>query len=425
MQKKMQTEIIDYNGKKVTKKIKFNGQVSYSLKGVYIGTDVKTGKRVTASLSAKTLRQLDRKIIKAKIEFEENGSTVKDILKVTTFEELAEEWFLNFINWVTSQNTINRVRGYLDNYIIPQFGDYRVDQIEASDIQLWVNKLAKRAKKSAESGVLRAKKGSAKDFGAMVHKLSDIFDYGITNAGLTYNPAKSVKIPPKPKSPKKRVMVLHDEELSVWLDYLDSLQNTRANRRFKIICQTLLASALRINELLALEIDDLDFESNVIKVSKTLMWKNANKKHHTKGEVICKSTPKTDAGNRKVPVPEDVLLELETFHEEMNTYFEKHNLPKSNLIFPTIYGNYMCDRNERATLKKRLMSLGLPDYGFHLFRHTHASLMLNAGANWKELQTRMGHKSIKTTMDTYAELAPQKQFQAVDLYLEKITKLTS
>ncbi|QHF55651.1 MULTISPECIES: tyrosine-type recombinase/integrase [Streptococcus] len=421
----MQTEIIDYNGKKVTKKIKFNGQVSYSLKGVYIGTDVKTGKRVTASLSAKTLRQLDRKIIKAKIEFEENGSTVKDILKVTTFEELAEEWFLNFINWVTSQNTINRVRGYLDNYIIPQFGDYRVDQIEASDIQLWVNKLAKRAKKSAESGVLRAKKGSAKDFGAMVHKLSDIFDYGITNAGLTYNPAKSVKIPPKPKSPKKRVMVLHDEELSVWLDYLDSLQNTRANRRFKIICQTLLASALRINELLALEIDDLDFESNVIKVSKTLMWKNANKKHHTKGEVICKSTPKTDAGNRKVPVPEDVLLELETFHEEMNTYFEKHNLPKSNLIFPTIYGNYMCDRNERATLKKRLMSLGLPDYGFHLFRHTHASLMLNAGANWKELQTRMGHKSIKTTMDTYAELAPQKQFQAVDLYLEKITKLTS
>lgn len=425
MQKKTQTEIIDYNGKKVTKKIKLNGQVSYSLKGVYIGTDVKTGKRVTASLSAKTLRQLDRKIVKAKIEFEENGSTVKDILKVTTFEELAEEWFLNFINWVTSQNTINRVRGYLDNYIIPQFGDYRVDQIEASDIQLWVNKLAKRAKKSAESGVLRAKKGSAKDFGAMVHKLSDIFDYGITNAGLTYNPAKSVKIPPKPKSPKKRVMVLHDEELSVWLDYLDSLQNTRANRRFKIICQTLLASALRINELLALEIDDLDFESNVIKVSKTLMWKNANKKHHTKGEVICKSTPKTDAGNRKVPVPEDVLLELETFHEEMNTYFEKHNLPKSNLIFPTIYGNYMCDRNERATLKKRLMSLGLPDYGFHLFRHTHASLMLNAGANWKELQTRMGHKSIKTTMDTYAELAPQKQFQAVDLYLEKITKLTS
>ncbi|KXT64918.1 tyrosine-type recombinase/integrase [Streptococcus lutetiensis] len=421
----MSKEIIQHNNKKVTKTTKQNGEISYSVKGVYIGTDVKTGKRITKTITAKTLKSLDRKIVEAKIEFEKAGSTIKETIQIDNFESLAEVWFSNFKTWVSSQNTINRVRGYLDTYIIPYFGDYKPDQIEPADIQLWVNKLAKKAKKSVDSGVKRAPKGSAKDFGAMAHKISDIFDFGITNCGLTTNPAKSIKIPPKPKANKERIMVLHDEDLSIWLDYLESLQNTRANRRFKIICQTLLASALRINELLALEIDDLDFENNTIKVSKTLMWKNANKKYNLKGTIICKPTPKTDAGNRKVAVPEDILLDLKTFHEEMNTYFEKHNLPKSNLIFPTIYGNYMCDRNERATLKKRLMSLGLPDYGFHLFRHTHASLMLNAGANWKELQTRMGHKSIKTTMDTYAELAPQKQFQAVDLYLEKITKLTS
>ena len=103
MKNKAQTEIIEYNGKKVTKKIKANGQISYSLKGVYIGTDVKTGKRVTASLSAKTLRQLDRKIVESKINFEESGSTVKETLRIDTFEELAEEWFANFVNWVSSQ----------------------------------------------------------------------------------------------------------------------------------------------------------------------------------------------------------------------------------------------------------------------------------------------------------------------------------
>ena len=146
MNNKAQTEIIEYNGKKVTKKIKANGQISYSLKGVYIGTDVKTGKRVTASLSAKTLRQLDRKIVESKINFEESGSTVKETLRIDTFEELAEEWFANFVNWVTSQNTINRVRGYLDTYIIPQFGDYKIEQIEASDIQIWINHLARKAK---------------------------------------------------------------------------------------------------------------------------------------------------------------------------------------------------------------------------------------------------------------------------------------
>ena len=220
-------------------------------------------------------------------------------------------------------------------------------------------------------------------------------------------------------------MVLHGEDLATWLNYLDTLPDTRANRRFKVICDTLLASALRINELLALTINDLDFDANEIIVNKTLMWKAGNKKFGIKGEIVCKNSAKTDAGNRRVAVPRQVLDDLKAFNAEMSDYFVSHDLPTVDLIFPTIYGNYMCDRNERATLKKRLTELGLPNYGFHLFRHTHASLMLNAGANWKELQIRMGHKSIKTTMDTYAELAPKKKAEAVEIYLKEIAKLTA
>lgn len=219
-------------------------------------------------------------------------------------------------------------------------------------------------------------------------------------------------------------MLLHDDDLAKWLNYLNNLPNTRANRRFKIICDTLLASALRINELLALTIHDLDFETNEIIVNKTLMWKAGNKKLGIKGEMICKDSAKTDSGNRRVAVPLQILENLRGFHNEMANYFTKHEVPIPDLIFPTIYGNYMCDRNERTTLKKRLTKLELPIYGFHLFRHTHASLMLNAGANWKELQERMGHKSIQTTMDTYAELAPKKKAEAVNLYLKEIAKLT-
>ena len=410
----MSKEIIRHNSKRVTKVTKKNGDVSYSIKGVYIGTNVKTGK---------TLKSLDRKIIETKIQFEKSGSTIKETISIDNFENLAEVWFSNFKTWVSSQNTINRVRGYLDTYIIPQFGDYKPNQIEPADVQLWVNKLARRAKKSVDSGVKRAKKGNAKDFGAMAHKLSDIFDFGITNCGLANNPAKAIKIPPKPKANKQRVMVLHDNDLKKWLSYLETLPNTRANRRFKVICNALLASALRINELLALEITDLDFDTNEIIVNKTLMWKSANRKLGIKGQMICKPTPKTDAGNRKVAVPSSIIEELKNFHEEMENYFKKHDLPSSTLIFPTIYGNYMCDRNERATLKKRLSALGLPDYGFHLFRHTHASMMLNSGTNWKELQHRMGHKSITTTMDTYAELAPKKKFEAVEIFQNKMDEL--
>lgn len=421
----MSKEIIQHNNKKITKTTKQNGDVSYSIRGVYIGTDVKTGKRITKTITSKTLKSLDKKIIEAKIQFEKSGSTVKETIQIDNFESLTEIWFSNFKTWVSSQNTINRVRGYLDTYIIPHFGEYKPDQIEPADVQLWVNKLANKARKAVDSEVKRAPKGSARDFGAIAHKVSDIFDFGITNCGLTTNPAKAIKIPPKPKSNKERIMVLHDDDLKHWLSYLETLPNTRANRRFKIICNTLLASALRISELLALEITDLDFETNEILVSKTLMWKSANKKIGSKGEMVCKKSPKTDSGNRRVAVPLSVMKKLKEFHDEMTIYFEKHGLPKSKLIFPTIYGNYMCDRNERATLKKRLSALGLPDYGFHLFRHTHASMMLNAGMNWKELQHRMGHKSIKTTMDTYAELAPKKKLEAVNIFLNKMEELAS
>lgn len=421
----MNIEKIIHKGKIVLKKVKDNGEISYSAKSIYLGLDTKTGKPVKTTITAKTLRSLDRKITQAKLDFEESGSTRQESFSISTLLELAELWFSNYETWVSSDNTLNRVRNYLDTYILPKFGHYQPDKITSSDIQNWINELAQKSKKSVDAGNKRAKKGSAKDFGAIAHKLREIFNFGITHFELKYNPVQSIKIPPKPKSNQKRIMVLHDEDLTSWLNFVDTLPNTRANRRFKVICDSLLASGMRINELLALTIYDLNFESSEILVTKTLVWKNANPKLGLKGKVVCKNTPKSDSGNRKIAVPYQIIEQLQNFHDEMNLYFKKNGLSKSKLIFPTIYGNYMCDRNERATLKKRLVALGLPDYGFHLFRHTHASMMLNAGMNWKELQHRMGHKSIKTTMDIYAELAPKNQTQAVDIYLNKIAELTS
>lgn len=421
----MNIEKIIHKGKTVLKKVKDNGEISYSVKSVYLGLDIKTGKPVKTTVTAKTLRSLDRKIIQAKIDWEENGSTRKETFSIATLSDLAEMWFSNYETWVSSDNTLNRVRNYLDTYILPKFGHYQPDKITSSDIQKWINELAQKSKESVDAGNKRAKKGSAKDFGAIAHKLREIFNFGITHFELKYNPVQSIKIPPKPKSNQKRIMVLHDEDLTIWLNFVDTLPNTRANRRFKVICDSLLASGMRINELLALTIYDLDFESSEILVTKTLVWKNANPKLGLKGKVVCKNTPKSDSGNRKIAVPYQIIEQLQNFHDELNLYFKKNGLSKSKLIFPTIYGNYMCDRNERATLKRRLQEVDLPDYGFHLFRHTHASMMLNAGMNWKELQVRMGHKSIKTTMDIYAELAPKNQTQAVDIYLNKIAELTS
>ncbi len=92
----MSKGIIRHNNKRVTKVTKKNGDISYSIKGVYIGTDVKTGKRITKTITAKTLKSLDRKIIETKIQFEKSGSTIKETISIDNFENLAEVWFSNF-----------------------------------------------------------------------------------------------------------------------------------------------------------------------------------------------------------------------------------------------------------------------------------------------------------------------------------------
>lgn len=49
--------------------------------------------------------------------------------------------------------------------------------------------------------------------------------------------------------------------------------------------------------------------------------------------------------------------------------------------------------------------------------------MLNAGANWKELQERMGHRSFSTTMDIYAKLDPNRKNEAVDILIERLAQI--
>ena len=60
----MQKETIIHNNRKVIKTTKSNGTISYTQRGVYIGVDIKTGKKVTSSITTKTLKSLDRKSFK-------------------------------------------------------------------------------------------------------------------------------------------------------------------------------------------------------------------------------------------------------------------------------------------------------------------------------------------------------------------------
>ncbi len=108
---------------------------------------------------------------------------------------------------------------------------------------------------------------------------------------------------------------------------------------------------MRINELLALEIDDLLFDTSEINVNRLSCGKEVIKIWSIKERLFVKNSAKTDSKSRKVSVPISILQDLRDFNNEMNGYFEKHaGYQNLKLIFPTIYGNYMTDQEiRRAT----------------------------------------------------------------------------
>ena len=88
----MKKEVIIHKNKKVTKVTSDKGDVRYVMRGVFLGKDKKTGKQVTTSITAPTLKKLDRSVIQARIDFEQRGSTrkekVAEILQLGDFQQL-------------------------------------------------------------------------------------------------------------------------------------------------------------------------------------------------------------------------------------------------------------------------------------------------------------------------------------------------
>jgi integrase len=69
----------------------------------------------------------------------------------------------------------------------------------------------------------------------------------------------------------------------------------------------------------------------------------------------------------------------------------------------------------------RLRQIGLPHVRLHDLRHTHASLLLQAGVHPKVVQERLGHSSIKVTLDTYSHVMGGLQEAAAQHFDELLT----
>ncbi len=387
---------------KITEIRKKDGSIVYRA-SVYLGIDAITGKKVKTSVTGRTKTEVKNKTQQAIATFKTDGATRYQSATITSYKELAELWWSGYKHTV-KPNTRGNIRGLLKNHVIPLFGAYKLDKLTTPLIQSIVIKLADKANTGEAGAYLHYDK---------IHALNKrILQYGVVMQVLPYNPAREVILPRNAKkATRKKVKHFNDEQLKQFLDYLDGLDLTNYRNLYEAtLYKFLLATGCRINEALALSWSDIDLNNATINITKTL------KRY---GSI---NSPKSNASIRDIDIDSQTVAMLKEYRRRQIQ--EAWTLGRSEtVVFSDFIHDYPEDKTLGNRLTTRLKNIGLPNIGFHGFRHTHASLLLNSGIPYKELQHRLGHSRISMTMDIYSHLSKENAKNAVAFYEKALGNL--
>ncbi|MGB9802640.1 tyrosine-type recombinase/integrase [Desulfofundulus sp.] len=226
---------------------------------------------------------------------------------------------------------------------------------------------------------------------------------------LGKDPTDGVKLPPT-----------YASEMKVWTeeDIVRFLRTARKSHYYPLFVLA-LSTGMRIGELLGLKWEDVDLETGEVYIKRTLIDRSI-----IKGVVF--ALPKTRTSSRKVPL-DPFTVEILKQHKKKQTEARLKKGPDwtdYGLVFCTNRGLPLYHSNIRAAFKRTVRRAGVPLIRFHDLRHTHATLLLKKSVHPKIVAERLGHSSIKITLDTYSHVLPDTQAEAVSA-LEKILQASN
>lgn len=368
---------------KIQKYKKKDGSTAYMFQA-YLGVHPQTGKkRRTTKRGFKTMKEA--KIALARIQIEsKNPDFILDSKK--TFEEVAEMWLEQYKNTVKASTfTVQKVA--LKNHILPLFGEVQISKITIPYCQKQVNHWFSYYKK----------------YSNLISITASIFQYAINVRLLTTNPMNGII------RPKKQQSIDEDEFQAVYYnrhqlqEFLAIVKNDYPDPLY-LMFRILAFTGLRKGELQALRWKDIDFAAGTLSVKQTLAT--------VENWQLVFQPPKTRKSIRTMSLDNDTLKFIRQWKIRQKEFFLKmgiNSLDQNQLLFTSaenkpLYLDYL-----NHNLKKIIAENNLEKMTVHGFRHTHCSLLFESGATIKEVQERMGHTDIKTTMNIYAHVTDRKR----------------
>lgn len=344
---------------------------------VHLGINPKTGKKTNTTKSGFKTKK-EAKIALARIEqqvFE--GTYFEDEKPISkyTFQEVFDKWEKIYKTTVRN-STYVKVTSIFNNQILPAFGHIKISELSTDDIQ-------KQAIKWQKYAVGRS----------YINYTNKLLKYAVKTGIIDKNPMDGVTRP-KPVKKKRKKDFYSKDELKVFLDGASEHYDPLVYPFLRLLAFT----GLRKGEAIVLTWNDIDEENMIITVSKTLArGENGPYIEDTKtGEV------------RSVSIDKETLTALESIKVKN----------KNNFVFWTPYKKLINQAKPRKWLLDICKRNKLEPVPIHGLRHTHASLLFEAGASIKEVQTRLGHSNSKMTLDIYTHVTDQSR----DAFAEKFSK---
>lgn len=360
---------------------------SWVWRGSYI---LPNGQKARKSLYADTKIHLKTRID----EFLKSVDNNIMITKSLTVNQWLDRWLNIFVKPTVRESTYYIYSDKM-NYVRQYFGKNRLCDITSLQLQAFFNELV-------ISGGNTFQGLSPTTVNTIRRYLKMACASAVDNGVIIKNPVTGTR-PIKCKPPD--IVVMDEYEVARFLDiakkgdyiyqgvsnrgYLLHNEGTKYYiRSYFVLVHLALASGMRISEIKTIKWRDINFNKKKLKV-----WDQL----------------KTDNSYRTISLDDNVLADLLDLKKYQEMYSELLGDKYKNVdgtVFTNTLGGHLNERNFRKRyFTKMLVEADAPDgFTIHSMRHTMATLMLKHGVNVKVISERLGHASVKFTLQTYAHV---------------------
>lgn len=299
----------------------------------------------------------------------------------------------------------------IKNRIIPTLGQYKLNCITSNLLSNFLNELKEEKYSLSYLTIIRSVLSASLNYA--VHPMNYIQS----------NPMIYVKTPKVEREEKTRTPITDEE----WKKIIKLFPE---GSKYHIPLMIGYYCGVRIGECYGLCWKDIDFDNCTMNINKQLTYITRFKF----------STPKQSSSRiiKFGKTLKEELLKEKKHQEEQKQYYGKYwcktvikdgwirssyNVTDyEEEIFPVNVdenGRMLNFKYFSQCTKKIKKELNI-DFDYHTLRHTHATKLIESGANIKAVQTRLGHKNIRTTLNIYTHTTELMENETVELF-EKLT----